>query len=69
MFLIGSIQSSMNQIDITSELNRFDAHVANNARGVSILDDALLNPQKYTPKKESIQRIEQKVREMWDNLL
>ena len=39
------------------------------SNGVSILDDALLNPQKYTPKKESIQRIEQKVREMWDNLL
>lgn len=39
------------------------------SNGVSILDDALSNPQKYTPKKESIQRIEQKVREMWDNLL
>ena len=37
--------------------------------GVSVIDDALLNPQKYTPSKESIQHIEQKVREMWDNLL
>lgn len=24
----------MNQIDITSELNRFDAHLANNARTI-----------------------------------
>ena len=38
-------------------------------KGVSVIDDALLNPQKYTPSKESIQHIEQKVREMWDNLL
>lgn len=34
-----------------------------------LIDDALLNPQKYTPSKESIQHIEQKVRELWDNLL
>lgn len=34
MFLIGSIQSGMKKIDIISELDRFDAHLADNARTI-----------------------------------